>query len=233
MRPIASQIIDGSAVYSTVCSGADQRKSQSSASLAFVRGIHRWPVNSPHKGPVSRKVFPFDDVIMSCDRDNYRSSAWTLGRYQQIQCFHVICLLFCSVLSGFINCSCGIDIIHLPIFIRVASLALWNSYDVDTIKNLNLIALIANKATLKDMGKIDLWQTSIKHNHWNGYVILTKFLSTAALEVVKMTTSSTASDENFVKMIFSFRWLTVNYVRCITFSARRATLNYAVTVWDK
>ena len=37
---------------------------QSSASLAFVRGIHRWPVNSPHKGPVTRKMFPFDDVIM-------------------------------------------------------------------------------------------------------------------------------------------------------------------------
>ena len=45
-------------------SGADQRKHQSSASLAFVRGIHRWPVNSPHKGPVTRKMFPFDDVIM-------------------------------------------------------------------------------------------------------------------------------------------------------------------------
>ena len=45
--------------------GADQRKHQSSASLAFVRGIHRWPVNSSHKGPVTRKMFPFDDVIMS------------------------------------------------------------------------------------------------------------------------------------------------------------------------
>ena len=44
--------------------GGDQRKHQSSASLAFVRGIHRWPVNSPHKGPVTRKMFPFDDVIM-------------------------------------------------------------------------------------------------------------------------------------------------------------------------
>ena len=30
-----------------------------------VRGIHRWPVNSPHKGPVTRKMFPFDDVIMA------------------------------------------------------------------------------------------------------------------------------------------------------------------------
>ena len=45
--------------------GADQRKYQSSASLAFARGIPRWPVNSPHKGQVPRKMFPFDDVIMT------------------------------------------------------------------------------------------------------------------------------------------------------------------------
>ena len=51
-------------VYSTVYSGADQRKHQSSALLAFVRRIHRRPVNSPHKGPVMEKMFPFDDVIM-------------------------------------------------------------------------------------------------------------------------------------------------------------------------
>ena len=51
-------------VYLTVDSGADQRKHQNSASLAFVRGIHRWPVNSPHKWPVTRKKFPFDDVII-------------------------------------------------------------------------------------------------------------------------------------------------------------------------
>ena len=43
------------------------RKHQSSASLAFVRGIHRGPVNSPHKWPVTRKMFPFDDVIMNKD----------------------------------------------------------------------------------------------------------------------------------------------------------------------
>ena len=41
-----------------------QRKHQSSASLAFVWGIHRWPVNSPYKGPVMQKMFPFDNVIM-------------------------------------------------------------------------------------------------------------------------------------------------------------------------
>ena len=47
---MASQITGVSIDYSTVCSGAEQRNHQSSASLAFVRGIHRWPANSPHKG---------------------------------------------------------------------------------------------------------------------------------------------------------------------------------------
>ena len=64
MGAMASQITSLAIVYSTVYAGADQRKHQSSASLAFVWGIHRWPVNSPHKWPVTRKMFPFDDVIM-------------------------------------------------------------------------------------------------------------------------------------------------------------------------
>ena len=64
MGTVASQITSLTIVYSTVYSGADQRKHQSSVSLAFVRGIHRSPVNFPHKWPVSRKMFPFDDVIM-------------------------------------------------------------------------------------------------------------------------------------------------------------------------
>ena len=59
MGAIASQIISRTIVYSTLYSGADQRKHQSSASLAFVRGIPRW-----HKWPVTQKMFPFDDVIM-------------------------------------------------------------------------------------------------------------------------------------------------------------------------
>ena len=50
---------------STVCSGAHQRKHQSSASLALLWGIHMWPVDSPHKGPVTRKMFPFYDVIIN------------------------------------------------------------------------------------------------------------------------------------------------------------------------
>ena len=64
MSPMASKITSLTTVYSTVYSGADRRKHQSFASLAFVRGIHRWPVNSPHKWPVTRKMFPFEDVIM-------------------------------------------------------------------------------------------------------------------------------------------------------------------------
>ena len=64
MGAIASQITSLTIVYSTVYSDADQRKHQRSASLAFVRGIQRGPVNSPHKWPVMRKMLPFDDVIM-------------------------------------------------------------------------------------------------------------------------------------------------------------------------
>ena len=64
MSMIASQTSGVSIVCSTVGFSADQRKHQSSGSLVFVWGIHRWPVNSPHKGPVTRKMFPFDDVIM-------------------------------------------------------------------------------------------------------------------------------------------------------------------------
>ena len=64
MGAMASQITSLTIVYSTVHSGAYPRKHQTSASLAFVRGIHRWPLNSPHKRPVTQKMFPFDDVII-------------------------------------------------------------------------------------------------------------------------------------------------------------------------
>ena len=64
MDAIASQITCLAIVYSTVYSSGDQRKHQSYASLAFVWGIHRGPVNSPHTWSGTRKMFPFDDVIM-------------------------------------------------------------------------------------------------------------------------------------------------------------------------
>ena len=64
MGMTASQITSLVIVYSTVYSNADQKKHQSSTSLAFVQGIHQWMVNSPHKWPETLKMFPFDDIIM-------------------------------------------------------------------------------------------------------------------------------------------------------------------------
>ena len=80
MGAIASQITSLTTVYSTVYSGADQSKYQSCASLAFVWGIHRWPVNSPHKWPVTRKMFPFDDVIMICVPTSHSQSMLSFSR---------------------------------------------------------------------------------------------------------------------------------------------------------
>ena len=75
MSAMTSQITSFSIVCWTICSDTDQRKHQSSASLAFVRGIHQWPVNSPHRGPVTRKMFPFDDVIMT-QFHNHNNPRW-------------------------------------------------------------------------------------------------------------------------------------------------------------
>ena len=74
MDAIASQITSLTIVYSIVYSDADHRKHQSSASLAFVWGIHRGPVNSPHKWSVTRKMFPFHDVIRYCSGYNENMS---------------------------------------------------------------------------------------------------------------------------------------------------------------
>ena len=67
MSAVASQITGVSIVYSTVCSSTWQRNSKSFASLGFVRGIHRQPMNSFYKGPVTRKMFPFDEVIITIE----------------------------------------------------------------------------------------------------------------------------------------------------------------------
>ena len=78
MGAMISQITSLTIVYSIVHLGANQRKHQSSGSLAFVRGIHRSPVNSPHKWPVTQKMFPFDDVIMSLHRKwQYLAITWS------------------------------------------------------------------------------------------------------------------------------------------------------------
>ena len=87
MTVIASQITSLTIVYTTVYSDADQRKHESSASLAFVWGIHRGPVNSPHKGPLTRKMFPFDDVIMSLSILNEHLS-FTKNRFYSFRHFN-------------------------------------------------------------------------------------------------------------------------------------------------
>ena len=100
MGAIASQITSLMIVYSIVYLSADQRKHQSSASLAFVRGIHRWTVNSPYKWPVTREMFPFDDVIIlhvSCD---------LLLRTVPPMYTFVVCILFKTTLI-IISLVCG------------------------------------------------------------------------------------------------------------------------------
>ena len=79
MSAIASQITSLAIVYTTVYPDAYQRKHQSSASLAFVRGIHPGPANPPHKWPVTRKMFPFDDIIMYYDMDYSFDNEWKLS----------------------------------------------------------------------------------------------------------------------------------------------------------
>ena len=91
MSAMASQITGFLYVCSVVCSGADQGKHQSSASLAFVRGIHRWPVISQHKVPVTRKMFPFDDVIMGNCLDLLEYSIRT-SKFSLTDITHVIVL---------------------------------------------------------------------------------------------------------------------------------------------
>ena len=85
MGVAASQITSLTIVYSAVYSGTDHRNLQSSASLAFVTGIHRAPVNSPHKGPVTRKIIPFEDIIMRiCQQYRIIISTWVPSYIQML-----------------------------------------------------------------------------------------------------------------------------------------------------
>ena len=85
MSTVVSQITFISIACSTTCSGTDQRKHQSSTSLAFMRGIHHWPVDSPHKGPVTRKMFPFENIIMTLQILQSGGSIWPSGRISFIR----------------------------------------------------------------------------------------------------------------------------------------------------
>ena len=65
MGAIVSQITSLTIFYSTIYSGADQRKKSKLRVTGLCAGNSPVAVNSPHKGPVTRKMFPFDDVVMT------------------------------------------------------------------------------------------------------------------------------------------------------------------------
>ena len=83
MGAITYQITSLTIVFSAVYSRANQRKHQRSASLALMLGIHRWLVNSPHKWPVTRKMFTFDNVVMDC-KNGVTMIFLCLGEFEKI-----------------------------------------------------------------------------------------------------------------------------------------------------
>ena len=101
-------------LLSTFYSDADQRKHQSSVSLAFVWEIHRGPVNSPHKWQVTRKLFPLEDVIIFICIPALRRSVcsprqhlahlcytfrWCCGTFQVATLSLLLVFLICVVLE--------------------------------------------------------------------------------------------------------------------------------------
>ena len=117
-------------VYSTVYTGADQRKHHSSASLVLLRGIHRWPVTSPYKGSVTRKMFPFGDVIMNntdsgkihCCYEWY--SLW-LPQCQSPAEYAIDSIFMINIQCVLFYCSCWAFV-----FVRRAGL-LWSQQDFE------------------------------------------------------------------------------------------------------
>ena len=116
MDTMTSQITSLTIIYSTAYSGADQRKQQSSGSLTFVRGIHRWSVNSPLKGPVTRKMFPIDGVTMRLSYftliDNWMHVVVELGN---LTIFNL--RFYCFPRNSF-NLNCDIWTMHYDRFKR-------------------------------------------------------------------------------------------------------------------
>ena len=144
MGTMASQITSVSIVYSTVYSGADQRKSQSSASLAFVWGIHRWPLNFPHKRPVTQKMFPFDDVIMT--RPNTPVPLFLFFRKYQ-------------------------NTVYLLTFSSIFYHSYWKHRQVQCAYNVLINVLSVDEALLKYIHELKLWEQRSRtlHEHITSY----------------------------------------------------------------
>ena len=121
---MASQITSLTIVHSIDFSGADQRKHQRSALPAFVRGILRWPLHSPNRGPVTRKFFSFDDVIMfsnaiTTTRVEYTKFLHTLFYFRHTPVYHVIQIIEQIIFHMWT----GIEVISLH----------WRHYDHDGV----------------------------------------------------------------------------------------------------
>ena len=135
--------------YSTVYSGADQRKHQSSASLAFVWGIDRWPVNSPHKGPVTRKMFPFDDVIMTdLGRGDPGLQEGPHGWCSQYWRPHIDTIGFCPC----VVCFCRVFMVWLST-LNLPSMMIWRTKIMQSLLSLKKTSLLHHRVF---MGNVNI-----------------------------------------------------------------------------
>ena len=138
MSAMASQITSLTIVYSTVYTGADQRKHQSSASLAFVRGIHRWPVNSPHKGPVNEENVSIWRRLHAENTSLMRS--WRVMTWRP---------------------SCNMSLPE-PMFTQIY-VAIWRHYRPQRVNKLN--ALKSSELVIKHNGISPVWRQAIAWYH--------------------------------------------------------------------
>ena len=104
MIAMGSQITSLTSIYSNVYSGTDESKHQSSASLAFVGGIRQWPANSPHKWPVTRKIFPFDDVMyFPLHAGDHEPAVRVCMECQQVHNYHSQSLMYLKSNINWLN----------------------------------------------------------------------------------------------------------------------------------
>ena len=225
MSAMASHSTGVSIVYSTVCSGADQRKHQSSASLAFVRGLHRWPVNSPHNGPVTRKMLPFDDVIMmstSIPRQSYIHTDHSQPRHMSL-CHWVYSVNGASAFSKIKDRLSGIEIpiitmrqswyrlifiMGIPILVRchlVIKKAL--EFTKDT-RNLTLPGEYHER--LSDNKKMIHFATKCDHSLSKTYCQTLRKNRSPFTHTAILTTSGAATEIYFVKITFPLQYWYVN-----------------------
>ena len=123
MGTMASQITSLTIVYNNRLERRRSKKTSKLRVTGLCEGIHRWPVNSPHKGPVTRKMFPFDDVIMITTAPlisrNIIFKLWQLPKRPWRECYQydVISVSVSRITTGmpdkskYYCCHCPIHII--------------------------------------------------------------------------------------------------------------------------